>query len=54
MITKNGFRFGVGVFVICVTMLMGGQLSASFSGKGGNSAGIEQVPGTPEPMSLRD
>ncbi len=36
MVTKNGFRFGVGVFAVCFTMLLAGHLSAALSEKAGD------------------
>ena len=39
MITTNGYRFGVCVFAICVTMLVAGQLSAGLTERGSDSTG---------------
>ena len=40
MVTKNGFLFGVGVFVICVAMLLFGRLSDAFAEDGIDPADI--------------
>lgn len=38
MVTKNGLRFGLGVFVICVTMLLAGRMSVGFAAEGSGMA----------------
>ena len=42
MVTVNGFRFGVGVFIVCITMVLAGHVSATVE-QGERPTGFQQV-----------